>query len=173
MDQQEPIDLMVDFETLDTSENAALLSVGLTVFERHTGNKKKSFEFNFDLTEQIYKGRVVNPRTVEWWRRTDRTKFLELLSPHPGDCTEAEFTDQLYDLFRVYDIQKVWSRGCMDFHILQRFHEIPYYKFADVRTLDTLVGKMEYENNHDALDDCRNQVAHVAKAMGVARHGLM
>ena len=61
----------------------------------------------------------------------------------------------------------------LDFGILEDILENPppFYAFADVRTLDVF-GLSAGANNHNALDDCMNQVKYVAEVCKVAREGM-
>ncbi len=49
-------DLMVDFETLGTTENSVLLSFGLCLFNRNTGDILDAVYQEFDVREQISNG---------------------------------------------------------------------------------------------------------------------
>jgi hypothetical protein len=156
--------MMVDFETLATTGDAVVLSVGIVFFNRETGDIIEEMYNEFDIISQLIAGRVVSPETHRWWLKTDKEEFANLLSGSNKDnlgsvCIEIE------DRIQLYNVQKIWSRGCMDFHILSSLIEgIPHYMAADTRTLDVFE-KMDKKNNHYALRDARNQVEHVMKVL--------
>lgn len=158
------VDMMVDFETLGTTEDAVLLSAGVVFFDRETGETIKELYSEFDVIEQLIGGRIVSPETHKWWLKTDKEEFANLLHGSSKD-TLGTFAWDVVERMEYYDVKKVWSRGCMDFHILQSLiDDIPYYMAADTRTLDVFE-KMDKKNNHYALDDARNQVEHVMKVL--------
>jgi len=157
-------DMMVDFETLGVSRDAALLSCGIILFNREGILEEEYVEYS--INGQIYDGQSVDGATVDWWRRTDKSEFNRLLGSTKGYHPRYHLNNYLEGL--DYNIGAVWSRGHIDFDILN-YHldvEIPYWKSKDCRTLDVFQ-KMRGKNNHNALDDCRNQVEHVQGVMTV------
>lgn len=70
-----PTHVMVDLETLSTAPNAAIISIGATVFTKHeiieVFYSEVSLASNFDL------GRNVSPSTINWWmRQSDEARQL-------------------------------------------------------------------------------------------------
>lgn len=164
MTESQIVDMMVDFETLGTTGDSVLLSAGVVIFNRDTGEIINEMYSEFDVIEQLIEGRTVSPETHQWWLKTDKEGFANLLCGSNKDTLDAFSTD-VARLMEHYGVQKIWSRGCMDFHILQSLIKgIPYHMAADTRTLDVFK-KQDKKNKHHALDDARNQVEHVMKVL--------
>jgi len=154
-----PSRLMVDFETLGTNEDAVILSVGLIPFSETEISDGHYMEFN--VLDQIAAGRSVSRSTQEWWIKTNQDEFLKLLNSGSYHLSEVSHT-----LDEIGKIDEVWSRGCMDFHMLNHItgSRFPFYKARDVRTLDTFYS-WKGKNKHNAYDDCLNQIEHFQKVM--------
>lgn len=154
------LDIMCDFETLGTSKDAAVLSVGLVLFHRESCNVYDELYEEFDVPLQIFQERTVDPATVQWWLKTDPLELKRLLVHGSGDPYEF-----IVDSLASMDFKYVWSRHPMDFDILSTFVPIDYWRFRDVATLDTFM-KAPIKNTHNALDDCLNQVHHLREVKG-------
>lgn len=158
MSKQE-ISLMIDFETLGVSRDSVLLSCGIILFDKDKVHGK--FYQEFDITEQIIQGSTINEATIEWWKGTDQEELKRLM--YEGAASPYLFlNDTMYIIRSEHKIKDVWSRGHMDFEILN-YHldqEVEYWKAKDCRTLDVL-RRMDTKNTHNALEDCKNQVQHV------------
>lgn len=155
------VDLMVDFETLAVSRDACLLSAGIVVF--NWGSVLEEIYAEFDVKGQIVEGKRIDERTVKWWRDTDKEELARLIQDGVY-CPDAWLSDCVGSIQNNYKVRYIWSRGSMDFNILSSYVKLPYWIHRDCRTLDVFE-KMEKKNNHNALDDCLNQVAHVQGVM--------
>lgn len=161
-------DIMCDFETLGTEKDSVVLSVGLILFNRNTGELLKEYYGEFDVNGQIFYGRTIDPGTVQWWRHRDRVKeferlMLEGISGNPS----LYIYDVMEELQGKY--QYIWSRGHLDFEILASLHgdednPLEYWRARDTRTLD-IFQKQRKKNGHNALDDCKNQIEHVVEVI--------
>tara|TARA_R110000737_G_scaffold47134_7_gene67097 strand:+ start:13661 stop:14200 length:540 start_codon:yes stop_codon:yes gene_type:complete len=60
---------MLDIETVGTSADSAILTIGLAHFDMQTGAIIKSAEFRNSQAAQEKLGRKVDPATVAWWGR--------------------------------------------------------------------------------------------------------
>jgi hypothetical protein len=153
---------MVDFETLDTQANGVILSVGAVLFDK--GGIIRSGYSEFDRKKQVAEGRTVSKATMAWWLRTNK-KELNRLS-REGKSDIHEWVKSMKVKLKKEKPFCIWSRGSMDAEMIKNlFGErfIPFYKYRDVRTLDEFGYKMDVENNHNALDDCINQINYVWK----------
>ena len=156
---QQVCNIMIDFETLGVSRDAVILSVGIVLFGYDGLIHKKYYE-EFSITTQVFDGRTVSPETVAWWKRTDSEELLRLLEQ--GGEELSILYHRIAEIREEFNIKHVWSRHQMDFDIINSllFRPFPYYTFKDVATLDFLM-KSPVANNHNALDDCMNQIRHV------------
>jgi len=71
--------MMIDLETLDTTHEAVVLSVGAVVWDDHMMVER--FSRVLDMNEQTAVGRTINQYTLIWWLRQDRTALQEAFSP--------------------------------------------------------------------------------------------
>lgn len=159
--------MMIDFETLDTAPTAKCLSCGVVLFNK--GGIWEKVYWEFDLKDQEILKRTVNEDTIKWWQKTNKEEYERLCNmERDGDiyCV-SDLSVYVIQLCKEFNIKEVWSRGCMDFHILQnimgKYFPFKYNQMRDVRTLDSLgkFGKGMKKNNHNALDDAVNQAKYV------------
>ena len=165
-----PNDLVIDLETLDTRKSAIVLSAGLIVFDRDTLEKRDERYWEFSIISQIAEGRTLSRETQEWWIRENQCELDRLMR------SGTRYIRRLIQDLLVYPRStRVWSRGCMDFHIIQDLTDSHFYynSHRDCRTLDSLGFHMEHKNNHHALEDVRNEWEQVRKAMEVARNATV
>jgi len=149
---------MIDFETLGTQEDAVVLSVGAIVFILDKPELDKLYYKEYLIASQIAKGRTVDKGTVQWWLRVNPLEFNRL-------CIGDKSADLIGEVLK-FSVANVWSRGCMDFHILQHLtgNHYAYNQHRDVRTLD-IFGKRMGKNKHNALEDSKNQLEYVRKIL--------
>jgi len=97
--------VMVDIETLATSHNATILSIGAVRFDLETGELGEEFYINVDPGSQRW--REVDPDTVQWWSEQ-------------GPAAQAKLTEEPVVPLRTALIEfkkflnskdKLWSNG--------------------------------------------------------------
>lgn len=182
---------IIDFETLSTKQSAAVLSLGVLVYddeETYTWEslRYKGLYLKFDYKEQIKMGRHVSKDTLEWWKRQGEAAS-QVLKSSEHDISIMKIDEQLSSYFfdTGFDPKKgiTYTRGSFDHPILADIYEenlkmkcpIPWWKIRDTRTLiDTLMntssGKLERWNPHpetvlhNALDDCKNDLLQIQEA---------
>jgi len=149
---------MIDFETLGTKEDAVVLSVGIIKFILDKPEMDEYSYWEYSVSSQIAQGRTVDKNTVQWWLRTNPIEFHRLCTRSQGWLLDPKWLK--------HNVQNVWSRGCMDFHILQHLtgDYYRYHQHRDVRTLD-IFGKKMLKNSHNALDDAKNQLEYVRRVL--------
>lgn len=153
--------LMIDFETLGVSRDSVILS-GAAICFRGEEILSDSYE-EFRVLEQIYEGSTIDPETIAWWKKKNPEEFYRLLFNQSVSTVGAWISATIYGVQQKGEIKEVWSRGHMDFEILNYHLRNPleYYVFRDVRTLDSLgIAKMK-KNSHNALEDCKNQLEYL------------
>lgn len=177
------INVSLDIETLATTSNAVVLSIGaVEVYE--DGRMGREFYTRLDIDSQIKAGRVVSGDTLRWW------------------ATQPEFSDQIGGdraPYRAYhdlvtwlpdgDFQ-IWTKGGMDGQCLDHLADdighkrIHYRVWRDLRTLEAILfhrhpeaksqvaadvaevaASRSYTGPHDALFDARVQAVTVASAI--------
>ena len=74
---------MIDIETLATTPEAVVLSVGGVKFDPYTNQEPHSFlDFKLDIDEQTALSRDIDEGTVEWWAK------------QPQDIQDIAFSDE-------------------------------------------------------------------------------
>lgn len=165
--------VMIDFETLATSPNAAVIQIGGVYFDPENNTLGEQFKTNVNwnsLTGEL------DPNTIKWWLgQSDaaRASILDTENTKVMDETRAfrEFNDFLMRA------RSIWSHATFDFVILtntlKRLGIKPSFSYKagkDIRTLTHLAnlpkqgGKREGVH-HDALDDCKFQVQYCVECI--------
>ena len=187
---------MVDIETLSTAVNAMVLSVGAVEFDPITGEIKRDFYYELDLSEQ--NGRHISASTVQWWfkQSVENPKSIDLLLKENKWKNGVEFVlhrlkDFIwgYESFRAganrnegYEKIAVWACDPdFDLAILANLYEehnlsVPwkYSEPKSVRTVRSIaelhrIGLPRDNTSHNALEDCIRQVAEIAELNRVIR----
>lgn len=150
--------MMCDLETLDTTPHGVILSAGLLVFDLE-GNTYQEYYQEYDVLDQLSQGRTVSPETVAWWRKTNQKEFNRLLMDGVGN--HKLVADVANALYKEAGCKSIFQRGSMDVPMMETLGlDVPYWAVKDCRSFDILE-RMGKGNNHNALDDCKNQVLHI------------
>ncbi|PHR58752.1 MAG: ATPase [Robiginitomaculum sp.] len=59
--------IMLDFESMSTEHNAALIQLGAVEFDPVAGELGREISINIDLTSSVDAGLHVSPSTILWW----------------------------------------------------------------------------------------------------------
>ncbi len=167
--------IMLDSETLGTSKNALILSIGAVEFTET--EIYKPFHTHIDVDSAEEAGLKIDARTVMWWLEQSKEAQASLTGEQTfplRDCLRA-----LVDAFD-WDDAVVWCNGAdFDFPILENAFKavgiaVPwkYYNKMDFRTLKKLVPaglykrlKVEPEIAHNALFDAYAQAETAQKVL--------
>jgi len=175
-------DVMIDIETLDTSPDAVVLSIGAVLFNAHEherwadieADKDRHFHQALNCTSQVSIGRTISVSTVFWWLDRSKAAQSALLNRQ-----RFQVADVLQELNRfVYGVQNVWANGpSFDLTILRSLYkdfeiefELGYWQDRDYRTALTMAGmgrrknKPEFMIEHDPIQDCIFQIIGVQEA---------
>lgn len=173
--------LMIDLETLSTSPNAVVLSLGAVVFDKQTIQHTEHIVF--DAQEQIERyRRHVSTRTVAWWA-DQSTEAKQVLAPEHGLAMRGGL--RLLDTLlspQDWDNVQVWANGAsFDIPILHTMYECLHrqapWKFYNERCYRTMknvyagVPKPQNGVAHNAKDDALNQALHL-QAMWAAQDAV-
>ena len=163
--------VMIDLETMGTTPNAAIVSIGAVIFDpRYNIVSKDTFYTELDWRNQ---GRHFEPSTREWWSKQSVIAKQVL---HRGTIS---LPDALEDLtFWLPDDVRVWGNGpTFDISIPEdafRQHKIDipwkHWNIRDMRTAKDMFESQrgglpmpKLNNNHNALQDAINQAQAVCK----------
>lgn len=160
-------EVMLDIETMATSDDAVILEIGAVVFDREKRIVGEGFSMTLDYLDQPR--RAVDMGTVAWWldpKRIDR--FREIQEGHEKKPGLWHGMGELSSFLetRLREGAEVWAKGDFDLRILRHAFEqleleVPwkYYQARELRTVMKWVGLPNPENvPHSAVHDARLQV---------------
>ena len=165
---------MIDIETLATSPEAVILSVGGVKFDPYTNEEPHSFiDMKLDIDEQTALSRDIDNGTMEWWAKQPKEISEEAL----GDKDRISLEDMVKTINKwSVGVDVFWCQGPLfDYAILQNLYAqlgqpVPwnYWQIRDSRTLFNMLPKDPRKDVqmdlHNALADCYFQAKSVQKA---------
>lgn len=173
------MDVMLDLETLATSPDSVILTIGaikFNPFDRDT-DMDQGLYFRINVDEQIALGRKVDEGTVAWWG-TQSEEVREEALGEDGRVDLDTFTKSLNKF--VLGANRIWAQGpVFDIVILENLYRQlgkpapwPYYVIRDSRTLLKALGDTRRPGAllHNALADCVSQAEAIQDA--VRRYNL-
>jgi hypothetical protein len=165
-------DVMIDLETLATTSDAAVLSIGAVKFDPFgdelNNNNMDSFYLRVDLDSCDRLGLTVSDSTIEWWSKQSPEAQEEAFNPE----NRVDVVDAMNQLYKFcWGCKRVWSNGSgFDIVILETiFRKIEkaypwqYWSVRDCRTIYDLGidAKRPPVLKHHALEDAWNQAVGV------------
>ena len=165
-------DIMIDLETLATSPNAAILTIGAVKFDPFGDDihdsKCEKFYVKVDLDSCDRLELEVNDATIQWWAQQEQAAQDEAFSPD-GRIDIVDAFNQLYKF--CWGAKRVWSHGAaFDIVICENvFNKIGKavpWSFWQARCTRTLfdIGINPHRPpvlKHHALEDAWNQAVGV------------
>ena len=178
-------DIMIDIESLDTSPNCVILTIGAVRFDPRGMGVVEKLELRPTIEEQTEKyNRVVNEDTLRWWSTQSEAAMEEAM----GDRDRISFRECMETLYKFcWNRRAVWSNGAgfdvvaMESAWRQLDMRIPwpYYTVRDTRTLYEIAGvslkdaKYKTMTTHKAVEDAEHQALVVQDAyMKLMKAGL-
>lgn len=161
--------VMIDIETLGSASNAVIVSIAAVKF--NFGNDdQESFYTNCNIKSSIERGMGTDASTLQWWKDQPEAVQKALLKDQlPIDQALDKLTEFLGD--SVKDMS-MWANGiAFDYPILEWSYKAcgktapwKYYNVRDARTIYKVMDLDLREfprvgDHHNALDDCRTQIA--------------
>jgi len=168
--------LMVDLETLATTPNAAILTIGAVTFDPNSAKIYNEFYRRVELESLDALDTYIDDGTLEWWSKQDKAAQDEAFDPEGREPIQ----NVLGDFYKFcMGSTRFWSHGAaFDIVILEYyFRKInkPFpWNFWDVRDTRTIFDlgmdpEMPQANKHNALEDARRQaigVQNMCKKLG-------
>lgn len=160
--------IMIDFETLSTHPNAAVLSLGAVAFTKE-GLTGEEFYVNIDGDDCISLGLHVLQATVDWWaKQSQEAKDALEVDKKPLIYALTEFSHWV----RIVSGSHLWGNGAdFDNPIMKSCYEaidadMPFKPFNGrcYRTIKNIPGMPKMQRvgtHHNALHDARNQATHL------------
>lgn len=142
------LDVMVDLETLGTTADSAILSIGAVRFNIHGDSVPHegpdTFYAEVSIDSNIKRGRRIDGSTLAWWMQQDQAARRVFTNKFKPDLTAAleVFVDWFAAAGRAAET-RLWSNGA-DFdipmlnHALKTVDMTPPWKFFNHRCLRTL-----------------------------------
>lgn len=169
-------DIMIDIESLDTSPNCVILTIGAVRFDPRGMGIVERLELRPTIDEQTEKfNRVINEDTLRWWGE----QSPEALDEAMGDRDRVSFHDCMEALYKFcWNRRAVWSNGAsFDIVAMESAWRNfgmripwPYYTVRDTRTLYEIAGvslkdkKYGTSTTHKAVEDAEHQAIVVQDA---------
>lgn len=164
--------LMIDLETLDTSPNASILTIGAVKFDPFGDELKDadmdSFYVRVDLDSCDRIGLTTNDDTIAWWAKQSKEAQDEAFS----DGGRIDIVDAFNQLYKfAWGSTRVWSHGAsFDIviceNVFKKIGKAVPWNFWNVRCTRTLFDIGINPNRppvlkHHALEDAWNQAVGV------------
>lgn len=158
---------MVDLETLDTSPNAVILTLGAVKFDPKSNFiSDETLSIRFSIEDQTQLGRTISDSTLEWWANQPK-ETQDIAFSDDGRISVVDAVEQFHRF--VWGAERIWSQGSFDINILENLYRSlqrpfswSYWQIRDSRTLfDFVDGELDRSQHHDALQDA------IAQAKGV------
>lgn len=167
---------MVDLETLSTSMDAHVLTIGAVAFD-FWGNIKEEFYRRIEFDSCARLGLRRDEKTLKWWDNQPAEARAEVFS----EDNRLHIKDALLEFNKFWIAnkgEKLWCNGAnFDEPILSTIYEKlnleKPWKFWNVRCLRTYIDIVGLSMKdfgftaHHALADCKNQVLAYKKATDV------
>ena len=165
-------DIMIDLETLATSPDAAILTIGAVKFDPFGDDINEpdceKFYVKVDLDSCDRIGLVTHEDTIAWWGNQSKEAQDEAFNPE-GRIDIVDAMNQLYKF--CWGAKRVWSHGAgFDIiiceHIYRKIQKAVPWNFWQVRDTRTLFDlgidpKRPPVLKHHALEDAWNQAVGV------------
>lgn len=181
-------DVMIDMETLDTSPNCVILTIGAVRFDPKGLGVVEKLELRPTIEDQTeIHNRIINEDTLRWWSTQSAAALEEAL----GDSNRTSFRECMELLYKFcWNRRAVWSNGA-SFDVVvaesafrQTLTEYPnpipwpFYTVRDTRTLYEIASvKLRdggHVTSHKAVEDAERQAVVVQQAYKkLIKAGLM
>ena len=173
-------DIMIDLETLATSPDAAILTIGAVKFDPFGRELKEpamdSFYVRVDLDSCHDIGLVTNDDTIAWWANQSKEAKDEAFS----ESNRIHINDAMAQLYKFcWGAKRVWSNGAtFDIviceHVYRKVNRAIPWKFWEVRDVRTAfdLGINPIRppvTAHHALEDAWNQAVGIQNVYNVLR----
>lgn len=164
--------VMIDIETLDTTQTAVVLSIAAVAFELTPEGPHfdESGLWLLSLNEQLAAGRTISESTLQFWRdqSDDARAHWRDGIPQKVDLV----LDKLSSYITSRDVKNIWANGItFDIGIVESLYreqgiKLPwrYSAARDSRTLTRVMPRMRVKAElaegtlHDPVSDCLNQI---------------
>jgi DNA polymerase III epsilon subunit-like protein len=170
-------DVMLDLETMGSTSNSAIVSIGAVEFNIETGETGREFYRVVNLKSCLDFGLKIDASTVYWWLQQSQDARDAICDKNNDEIQNVLHEFSLWMNDSIQDIQ-IWGNGSrFDIGILSDAYiacklKIPwnYTKERDVRTLVAFAPQIKYDeianNNtliHHPINDAKLQIKYCTK----------
>jgi hypothetical protein len=173
-------DIMIDLETLNTTPDATILTIGAVKFDPFGSEIKEpamdSFYCKVDLDSCDRIGLTTSDDTIAWWAGQSKEAQEAAFDPEGRIDIEDAF-QQLYKF--CWGAKRVWSNGsCFDIiiceNVFRRINRAVPWKFWEVRDVRTAFDlginpQRPPVTAHHALEDAWNQAVGIQNVYNTLR----
>lgn len=163
--------VMIDIETLSTSSNAVIMSIGAVVFSPSEKTLGDRFYSVISVDSSLKAGMEVDKSTLDWWMKQSQEAMKVLVEAKKTKKTLEDVLLEFSCWWKKNDCEYIWAKGAsFDFPILTNSYEAigkskpwKYYNEYCFRTLANLYPEIEHVFSgvaHNALDDSVEQAEH-------------
>lgn len=164
--------LMVDLETLATSPDAAILTIGAVLFDPYSTRIYDKLYMRVDLDSVTALGMKIDDATIEWWSKQSAAAQEEAF----GEDNRIPIEEAIEKFHKfAWNSEAFWSHGSIfDINILDTYYrklsKAPpwnYWQIRDTRTVFDLGFDPELPKvtAHNALEDANAQAIGVQTIM--------
>lgn len=162
--------LMIDLETLGTTPDCFILSIGAAEFDIESGEIGETFHQKIDPNSS-QPGRVIDPGTVAWWDKQSEEARADVMS---GEMILTDVLSNFAKFVKSVRPGTVWGNGStFDISILENAYEYKapwrFFAVSDCRTVEMLanprVTRAQFKRegtHHNALDDAIYQATYIS-----------
>lgn len=173
-------DIMIDLETLATTPDAAILTIGAVKFDpfgRESEDKAMdSFYVKVDIDSCHDLGLVTSDDTVAWW--ASQTQAAQDAAFDPDG--RIPITDAFHQLYKFcWGAKRVWSNGAsfdvvICEHVFRKINKAVPWKFWEIRDVRTAFDlginpQRPPITAHHALEDAWNQAVGIQNVYNTLR----
>jgi len=171
--------LMVDLETMAVTPNAVILTLGAVHFDPWENTIGDELYMRFDLDDQDFLERDIDPNTMEWWSKQDPAIMEEAFSDNDR-VPVSEAMDRFHKF--AWGCSAFWSHGAVfDLIIIENIltqlnkpKPWSFWQCRDTRTIFDLGHdpEMPKGSKHNALEDAKRQaigVQNIYRKLNIAK----
>jgi hypothetical protein len=175
---------MIDLETLNTTPDATILTIGAVKFDPFGAELKEpameSFYVKVDIDSCDRIGLTTSDDTIAWWANQSKEAQEAAFDPE-GRIDIVDAFNQLYKF--CWGAKRVWANGaCFDIiiceHVFCKINKAIPWKFWEVRDVRTAFDlginpQRPPVTAHHALEDAWNQAVGIQNVYNALRSSTM
>jgi len=166
--------VVFDIETLGTTPNSIIMSVGAVRVDIDRGAIYDPFYLTIDAVDSKKHGMIAEAKTIDWWSK-QRPEVMRALRKDAIPLKDA--MEQVREYFSKRKNEPVWAWGAhfdcpiLEWSLKAAGHEQTPWHYGNVncmRTIANVFGETisrDKEQHHNALQDAKDQAKFLVKIM--------